>query len=342
MPELPEVETTLRGIAPYLTCRRIERLIVRERRLRYPIAEGTEAALAGQSVHGVRRRGKYLLLQLERGGVLVHLGMSGSLRVLPAATPPGPHDHLDLCLSSASEGCSERSTQEAPPPPGEGLGRGGSKQAPDLLLDRAAAPLAPDAGERPLSTALKGERDDARPAQIPTETPVQCLRLRDPRRFGLFLWTPEPLEEHPLIRRLGPEPLGPDFDGDRLYAHSRGRRTAVKAFIMESGEVVGVGNIYANESLYRAGIHPARACGRIGLARYRRLAAAIREVLAQAIEQGGTSLRDFVREDGSPGYFAVALKVYGRAGEPCPACGEPVRQRRIGQRSSYFCPRCQR
>jgi formamidopyrimidine-DNA glycosylase len=271
MPELPEVETTLRGVAPHLIGRRIERLVVRERRLRYPVAEGTEAALAGQAVLGVRRRGKYLLLDLERGGVLIHLGMSGSLRVLPAPTPPGPHDHLDLCLGGG-----------------------------------------------------------------------QCLRLRDPRRFGLFLWTPEPLEKHPLIRRLGPEPLGPDFDGDYLCARSRGRRTAVKAFIMDSGEVVGVGNIYASESLYRAGIHPGRACGRVSLARYRRLAEAIREVLAQAIEQGGTSLRDFVREDGSPGYFAVALKVYGRTGEPCPTCGTPIQQRRIGQRSSFFCPRCQR
>jgi len=271
MPELPEVETALRGIAPHLTGRRIERLVVRERRLRYPVAEGTEAALAGQAVLRVRRRGKYLLFDLERGGVLIHLGMSGTLRVLPAETQPGPHDHLDLWLAGG-----------------------------------------------------------------------RCLRLRDPRRFGLFLWTPEPLDRHPLIRDLGPEPLGPDFDGEGLYAHSRGRRTTVKAFIMDSREVVGVGNIYANEALYRAGIHPARPCGRVSLTRYRRLAAAIREVLAQAIEQGGTSLRDFVREDGSPGYFAVALQVYGRAGEPCPACGEPIRRRRIGQRGSFYCPHCQR
>jgi formamidopyrimidine-DNA glycosylase len=270
MPELPEVETARRGIAPHLTGRRILALTVRERRLRYPVAPGTEEALAGQCIQRLRRRGKYLLLDLERGGVLIHLGMSGSLRVLAAASPPGPHDHLDL------------------------------------LLD--------DGG---------------------------VLRLRDPRRFGCLLWTPGEPDEHPLIRHLGPEPLGPDFGGDHLYAASRGRRLPVKAFIMDARIVVGVGNIYASESLFLAGVHPARACGRIGRARFGRLADAIRRVLSRAIEEGGTSLRDFVREDGRPGYFARALQVYGRDGAPCPGCGAPLRQRRIGQRSSFFCSRCQ-
>ena len=270
MPELPEVETTLRGIAPHLAGRRILALTVRERRLRYPVAPGTEEALAGQRIRGLRRRGKYLLVDLARGGLLIHLGMSGSLRVLAAAPPPGPHDHLDLLLE--------------------------------------------DGG---------------------------VLRLHDPRRFGCLLWTPGEPDAHPLVRHLGPEPLGPAFGGDSLYAASRGRRLAVKAFIMDSRVVVGVGNIYASESLFLAGIHPARASGRIGRARYGRLADAIRGVLGRAIEEGGTSLRDFVREDGRPGYFARALQVYGREGAPCNRCGAPLRQRRIGQRSSVFCPRCQ-
>jgi formamidopyrimidine-DNA glycosylase len=271
MPELPEVETTLRGIAPQLRGARIERLEVRERRLRCPIPLDTEDRLRGQRIRTLGRRGKYLLLELERGTILIHLGMSGSLRVLASHTPPEKHDHLDLCL------------------------RGGS-----------------------------------------------CLRMRDPRRFGIFLWTPDAPDVHPLLAHLGPEPLGPGFDGGYLYRRSRGRKCAVKAFIMDASVVVGLGNIYANESLYLAGIHPARPCNRIGHERYRLLARQIRRVLASAIEQGGTTLRDFVREDGSPGYFALSLKVYDRAGEPCPVCRTPIRQRRIAQRSSFFCRRCQR
>jgi formamidopyrimidine-DNA glycosylase len=270
MPELPEVETTLRGVSPYLEGRRIACLRVREPRLRYPVTPDMVGALEGQAIRALRRRGKYLLLDLERGTLLIHLGMSGSLRMLPPATPPGPHDHLDL-----------------------------------VLVDGP------------------------------------CLRLRDPRRFGVFLWFEGPAEAHPLIARLGPEPLESGFDGDHLFRLSRGRRTAVKGFIMDASVVVGVGNIYANESLFGSGIHPARACGRVGLGRYRGLAAEIRRVLTAAIAQGGTSLRDFVQEDGSPGYFAQALRVYGREGEPCPVCGRPVRQRRIGQRSSFYCPHCQ-
>jgi formamidopyrimidine-DNA glycosylase len=271
MPELPEVETTLRGIAPHLQGRRIDRLLVRERRLRYPIPADIEGQVQGQRITELRRRGKYLLLDLERGTILVHLGMSGSLRVLSSDLPPGKHDHLDLRL---------------------------------------------DGGD--------------------------CLRLRDPRRFGVFLWTPDNPERHRLLAHLGPEPLGASFRGDYLYELSHRRRSAVKSFIMDANVVVGVGNIYANESLYRAGIHPERCCNRIGRGRYRRLAEQIRRVLASAIEQGGTTLRDFVQEDGSPGYFALSLKVYGREGEPCPGCGAPIHQRRIGQRSSFYCPKCQR
>jgi formamidopyrimidine-DNA glycosylase len=271
MPELPEVETTLRGIAPSLTGARIDRLVVRERRLRRPIPEDAERQVAGQPILGWRRRGKYLLATLGHGGLLIHLGMSGSLRIVPPGAAAGKHDHLDLILESGS-----------------------------------------------------------------------CLRLRDPRRFGIFLFTPGPPEGHPLLSHLGPEPLEETFDGDYLYLRSRERRVAVKTFIMDARVVVGVGNIYANESLYRAGIHPARACNRVGIERYRCLAENIKGVLANAIEQGGTSLRDFVQEDGSPGYFALSLGVYGRKGEPCPGCGKPIQRKRIGQRSSFYCPSCQR
>jgi len=271
VPELPEVETILHGIAPHLCGARIERLLVRDHRLRYPILEDTQTRVGGQRILSVRRRAKYLVLQLERGAVLIHLGMSGSLRVLPSDMPASAHDHLDLRLEGGT-----------------------------------------------------------------------CLRMRDPRRFGAFLWTPDPAEDHPLLAHLGPEPLDPGFHGGHLYQCARTRRCAVKCFIMDAGVVVGVGNIYANESLFLAGIHPARPCNRIGPGRYGRLAAAVKQVLADAIDQGGTSLRDFVREDGNPGYFALSLQAYGRAGEACPRCGTPIRRRRIGQRSSFYCPRCQR
>jgi formamidopyrimidine-DNA glycosylase len=275
MPELPEVETTLRGIRPYLEGRRIDRLIVRDPRLRQPVAPDTAARVAGQAVRSLSRRSKYLLIGLDRGSLLIHLGMSGSLRIVAADSPPRKHDHLDLVLG--------------------------------------------DQG---------------------------CLRFHDPRRFGLFLWTedsPEIAEmRHPLLRDLGPEPLGPGFNGDHLYRLGRQRRVAVKVFLMDASVVVGVGNIYANESLFLAGIHPARGCHRIGPERYRQLAEVIRTVLQASITQGGTTLRDFVQEDGNPGYFAQSLRVYGRTGEPCAACGAPIRQRRIGQRSSFYCPHCQR
>ena len=274
MPELPEVETTLRGIRPYLEGRRIDRLIVRDSRLRQPIPPEIAERVAGRTVQSLSRRSKYLLIGLEDGSLIIHLGMSGSLRIVNTGSPPRKHDHLDLVLS--------------------------------------------------------GER---------------CLRFHDPRRFGLFLWTADAPElaqtRHPLLRDLGPEPLGPAFNGDHLYRLGRQRRIAVKIFLMDASVVVGVGNIYANESLFLAGIHPARSCHRIGLERYGRLAEVIRTVLQASITQGGTTLRDFVQEDGNPGYFAQSLRVYGRMGEPCTACGAPIRQRRIGQRSSFYCPHCQ-
>jgi formamidopyrimidine-DNA glycosylase len=285
MPELPEVETTLRGIRPHLLGRRIQALIVREARLRLPIPAELPLRLAGREIQGVSRRGKYLLIEVGNGAdgsigpgagcLILHLGMSGSLRLVGAEAPPLKHDHLDLVL-----------------------------------------------------------------------TDQRALRLHDPRRFGLLIWSDDPpaiaVLRHPLLRDLGPEPLEDGFDGDHLYRLSRARRVAVKAFVMDGGVVVGVGNIYASESLFLAGIHPARPCNRIGPESYRRLAQAIRAVLAASITQGGTTLRDFVQEDGNPGYFAQSLRVYGRTGQPCPGCGEAVRQRRIGQRSSFYCPRCQR
>ncbi len=271
MPELPEVETTRRGIAPHLEQRRISAVQVREYRLRWPVPQGLEQCLPGQRILAVERRAKYLLLRLDQGTLILHLGMSGSLRVLPSATPAEKHDHVDLLLE-----------------------------------------------------------DD------------RCLRLRDPRRFGAVLWCTGEPEEHPLLRELGPEPLGSGFNGEHLYRSASGRRVAVKNLIMDSRVVVGIGNIYASEALFQAGIHPQRPCNRIALVRYQRLADAIRQILRRAIARGGTTLRDFSHADGSPGWFALSLKVYGKTGDPCPLCGDPIRQRRIGQRSSFFCARCQR
>ena len=271
MPELPEVETTCRGIAPHLLGRRIEAVRIRERRLRWPVPRSLDRDLPGQKVLDLRRRAKYLLLETAAGTAILHLGMSGSLRLVAAGQAPERHDHLDLVLDSG-----------------------------------------------------------------------RCLRFRDPRRFGALLWTRRAPEQHRLLRDLGPEPLEASFDGGWLYQRSRGRRTAIKALIMDSRVVVGVGNIYANESLFRAGIHPARAAGRISRARCERLAAAIKAVLAEAIEAGGTTLRDFVDGDGRPGYFRQSLAVYDRADAPCPACGAAIRESRIAQRSTFHCPRCQR
>ncbi len=271
MPELPEVETTRRGIAPHITGRRIVAVEVREPRLRWPIPSDIGKLAGGQKVSEVARRGKYLLLSLERGTIILHLGMSGSLRVLHEAPEPGRHDHVDLVFE-------------------EGL----------------------------------------------------RLRLTDPRRFGALLWSEGAPERHKLLAGLGPEPLDEAFDGDYLFRRSRGRRVPVKAFLMDAKAVVGVGNIYANEALFMAGIRPDRPAGGISRTRYRRLAEYVRSVLEQAISQGGTTLRDFTDSEGRPGYFAQSLAVYGRGGMPCPACDTRLREIRIGQRSTVFCPRCQR
>lgn len=271
MPELPEVETTRRGIAPWLEGRRLAEVVVRNRRLRWPIPPALPERLAGARVEVLERRAKYLLMRTDRGTALLHLGMTGGLRVLTGIAAPGRHDHYDLVT---------------------------------------------DAGI--------------------------TVRFSDPRRFGALLWTEEDPARHPLLAHLGPEPLAGDFDGGHLHRMSRGRRVAIKPHIMNAAVVVGVGNIYASEALYRAGIHPARAAGRLSPARCTALAAAIKEVLQDALRAGGTTIRDFYGGDGEPGYFTQELRVYDRAGEPCLRCGAPLKQRVLGQRSSYFCARCQR
>lgn len=270
MPELPEVETTRRGIAPHVLGRRVVELRVRVPALRWPIPPALAEGLAGRRIEAVDRRAKYLLLGVETGAAIVHLGMSGMLRVLPAALPPARHDHVDMVLDSG-----------------------------------------------------------------------RMLRLTDPRRFGCLLWQARG-ELHPLLAGLGPEPLGPGFDGDHLWRLARGRRAPVKAFVMDQAVVVGVGNIYAAEALFRAGVHPLRAAGRVSRARHAALAEAIRAILGWAIERGGTTLRDFLNPDGAPGYFEQELAVYGRAGEPCIRCATPIRMLRLGNRASCYCPRCQR
>jgi formamidopyrimidine-DNA glycosylase len=286
MPELPEVETTRRGLAPHVQGRRLGVVTLRRPDLRWPIPEEIAQQLPGQTVRAVRRRAKYLLLDTDAGSALLHLGMSGSLRVLPADTPVRDHDHVDIAIAS-------------------------------------------DAGE------------DA----------PRVLRFNDPRRFGCLLWQPAG-EVHPLLRDLGPEPLGADedggaesavtFDGAYLFARSRGRSAPVKAFLMDQRIVVGVGNIYAAEALFEAGVSPLRAAGKVSRERYDAIAAAIRRILAYAIRRGGTTLRDFLSPDGAPGYFEQELSAYGRGGEPCPRCGRALKQAMLAQRATVWCGHCQR
>jgi formamidopyrimidine-DNA glycosylase len=270
MPELPEVETTRRGITPHILGQRVSQVVIRQPRLRWPVPLTIAETLPGERLHQVNRRGKYLLLTFDSGTLIIHLGMSGSLRILAADTVTQKHDHFDLSFANGA-----------------------------------------------------------------------TLRLRDPRRFGAVLWTCDSPLEHPLLQGLGPEPLDDAFDGAYLQRQAAARRVAVKHLIMDGKIVVGVGNIYANEALFRTGIHPIRACNRIALPRYMQLAEVIKSVLTQAIAQGGTTLRDFHQEDGRPGYFAQELQVYGKTGEPCPRCGSAIRTQVIGQRSTFYCSRCQ-
>lgn len=270
MPELPEVETTRRGIAAHLIGQQVHAVVVRNPHLRWRVPAALIRDLPGQTVHQVDRRAKYLLLRADSGTVIMHLGMSGSLRVVPCSTPAGKYDHVDLVLANG-----------------------------------------------------------------------RCLRLRDPRRFGAILWTRADPATHVLLKDLGPEPLGPDFTGDYLFARTRRRKGAIRNLLLNTRIVAGIGNIYANEALFAAGIRPRRAAGRLGRAECECLAQAIQKTLEKAIRAGGTTLRDFQNAEGEPGYFQQTLAVYGRAGEPCRRCGTPIQAVRLGQRRAFFCPHCQ-
>jgi formamidopyrimidine-DNA glycosylase len=270
MPELPEVETTRIGIAPYVLGETVGDVIIRDGRLRWPVPGQFRKTFTGATIRKLSRRGKYLLFHTDRGCMIVHLGMSGSLRILTLDTPAEKHDHVDVVFASGSR-----------------------------------------------------------------------LRFRDPRRFGCILWTTEDPALHPLLSGLGPEPLDNELNGDYLFRKSRNRVQSVKTFIMDSRIVAGVGNIYANESLFAAGIHPKRRAGRITRERYEKLSASIKKVLKQALGKGGTTLRDFVNGQGEPGYFRHELQVYDRASEPCVKCRSPVKVSRLGQRSTFYCSHCQ-
>lgn len=271
MPELPEVETTRRGIAPHITHQQVTAVTIRNASLRWPVPSDLPQLLIGQQLQCVNRRGKYLLLSFERGVVLIHLGMSGTLRVVESGSVAAKHDHVDIDFSGG-----------------------------------------------------------------------HCLRLNDPRRFGSVLWTDQPLTEHSLLRKLGPEPLTEAFNTQHLFQRSRKRTQAIKMFLMDSHNVVGVGNIYANEALFVAGVNPNKAAGKVSRAAYEKLTVAIKQILAKAIEQGGTTLKDFVGGDGKPGYFKQELRVYGRGGKPCVQCQKPLREIKLGQRATVYCSRCQK
>ena len=271
MPELPEVETTRRGLGRHLRGRQIREVLVHEDRLRWPVTPRLDALLRGQQVRSVERRAKYLLLRCTSGTLIVHLGMSGNLRVVPQPTARLPHDHVELHLDSGS-----------------------------------------------------------------------TLRFNDPRRFGCFLYTTEAPRRHKLLRELAPEPLTTEFDGPYLHRVTRGRRVAIKLLLLNGRLVTGVGNIYASEALFHARLRPQRSARTLNLAQCRQLAAAIRTVLKAAIRAGGTTLRDYLSADGMPGYFKQKLYVYERAKLPCRRCRTPIRQLTQGQRSTYYCPQCQK
>ena len=271
MPELPEVETTKRGIAPLICGQKIVKVVVRQPKLRWPVPDNLPTLLSQQTVTKVTRRGKYLLLSCGHGTLLIHLGMSGSLRVIPATTPILKHDHVDFCFSQQ-----------------------------------------------------------------------KILRFHDPRRFGAILWTDEPPLRHRLLAKLGPEPLSAAFNAKGLQTRLAHCQRAIKVVLMDSQVVVGVGNIYASETLFLAGIHPQAVASKISLQRLQRLVQACKQVLQTAIKAGGTTLRDFVDPKGRPGYFQQSLAVYGRAGEPCLHCGAAIRVITLAQRSTYYCGRCQR
>ena len=270
MPELPEVEVCRQGIYPHVHNQVVSNVIVRNRKMRWPISDNINE-LIGLTIESVERRAKYLLLKTNQGCLVLHLGMSGTIRVIPKNTPIAKHDHFDLVLQSG-----------------------------------------------------------------------QALRLNDPRRFGAVLWVTDNIDEHPLLSKLGPEPLLDDFQHGYLFEKSRKKTVPIKTFIMNNNIVVGVGNIYANESLFQAGIAPTVAAGKVSKKRYDALTDIIKDVLAKAIKQGGTTLKDFTQADGRPGYFAQSLQVYGRGGEKCVTCDSILKEIKQGGRATVFCSNCQR
>ncbi len=271
MPELPEVETTCTGISIHLLNKTVAKVIIRQPKLRWPIPVRLKKELPNNKIISVERRAKYILISTIAGTLIIHLGMSGSLRMVKASTPFGKHDHFDLVLKNG-----------------------------------------------------------------------QCLRLHDPRRFGAVLWTKKPALEHKLLYKLGPEPLTENFTAETIFKQSRRRKVSIKQFIMNAHIVVGVGNIYASEALFLAGIHPRKATGSISLPRFEKLVKSIKQVLAAAIKQGGTTLKDFTQSDGKPGYFQQQLNVYGRKNEPCRVCEKPINHCVLGQRATYYCTQCQK
>lgn len=271
MPELPEVETCLRGITPLILKQQISQVIIRQAKLRWPVPSCLVQGLPGQTITKLKRRAKYLLMHADNGTLILHLGMSACLRIVAADTPAQVHDHVDIIFTNQS-----------------------------------------------------------------------CLRFTDPRRFGALLWTDEPAHIHPLLLKLGPEPLSDAFDADYLYQRTIGRKAAIKSLLLNSNIVAGIGNIYAAEALFQARIHPQLAGGDITLPRYARLVKAIKQILSQAIKQGGTTLKDFYQADGKPGYFRQQLHVYGRDGLACPRCRQTLRKLIISNRSTVYCHHCQR
>lgn len=271
MPELPEVVVTLKGLAPHITGKTVSNVVVRDSRLRWPIPQDLPETLAGNQLIDGRQRAKYLLFRFEHGHLMIHLGMSGNLRIVQAGTPAAKHDHVDIGFSDGT-----------------------------------------------------------------------VMRFTDPRRFGSMLWLTGEPEQHRLLSHLGPEPFAEQFDGGYLYGLSRGKTASVKQFLMDNQVVVGVGNIYANESLFLSGIRPRKAAGRVSRKAYDQLADNVKTVLRRAIEQGGTTLKDFVGNEGKPGYFKQQLYVYGRGGAACLNCETPLKEIRLGQRSTVYCPTCQK
>ena len=271
MPELPEVETSRRGIEPYILDQTVSDVVIRQKQLRWPITSTLKKQLNQQIIRQVDRRGKYILLRTDIGTVIMHLGMSGSLRIIDNQVAAGKHDHIDICFANN-----------------------------------------------------------------------KILRFHDPRRFGSVLWTKADPLQHKLLIKLGPEPLSDEFTAEYFYEMSRKRKVAIKTFLMNSHIVVGVGNIYANESLFSAGINPKRLAEKISLARYQKLIPIIKKILQRSIEQGGTTLKDFTQQDGKPGYFQQTLLVYGKNNQPCPNCGKPIKQITQAQRSSFYCTHCQK